>query len=73
VTGYRQAWRPVSWCFWPKCVLLEAIKECVKKDARNGSSLVDLRPTHRVVPCYRLVEVTPSKNKGRTPFSMSWA
>jgi hypothetical protein len=57
---------------WPKCVLSEVIKECVKKDARGGSFLADLSPGRRVVPCCQFVEVTPSKNKGHTPFSKLW-
>jgi hypothetical protein len=63
---------PVSWHFWPKCVLSEVIKECVKKDARDWSSLTNLCPTRGVAPCHWLVGVTPSRNKGCTPFLESW-
>jgi hypothetical protein len=73
VPGYRRACLPVSWHFWLKYVLSEAIKESVKKDARNGSALADLRPTRRVALSYQLAGITPSKDKGHAPFSKSWA
>jgi hypothetical protein len=43
-------------------------KECMKKDARDGSSVADLRPTGRVASCRWLVGITLSKNKGHTLF-----
>jgi hypothetical protein len=72
-TGWLASSQPISWHFWLKFILSEAIKDCMKKDARDGSSLADLRPMHRVVPCYRLVGITPSKNKAHTPFLKLWA
>jgi hypothetical protein len=52
--------------------ILEVIKECMKKDARDGSSLVDLHPTGRVVSCCWHVGIIPSKNKGHALFLKSW-
>jgi hypothetical protein len=51
----------------------EAIKECMKKDARDGNSLADLPPKGGVALCHQLVGIIPSKNKGHTLFSKSWA
>jgi hypothetical protein len=51
----------VSWHFLLKGMLLEVIKECMKKDARGGSSLADLHPTGKVVSCRRLVGIIPLK------------
>jgi hypothetical protein len=42
----------VSLHFWPKCVLSAAIKECVKRHARDWISLNGLRPTRGVVSCH---------------------
>jgi hypothetical protein len=73
VPGYRQACLPVTWRFWPKCILSEVIKKYVKEDVRDESSLTDLRPTRRVVWCARLAWTTLSENKVHTPFLKSWA
>jgi hypothetical protein len=43
-------------------------KGVCEKDAMDGSSLADLRPTRRVAPCRWLVGITPSKNKGHALF-----
>jgi hypothetical protein len=69
---YTRACLSVSWHFWRKGILLEAIKECMKKYARDGSSLADLCPTAGVASCSRLIEIIPSKNKGHTLFLKSW-
>jgi hypothetical protein len=44
----------------------------VKKDARDWSSLTNLRPTRGVPLCHWLVGVTPLRNKEHAPFSKSW-
>jgi hypothetical protein len=63
----------LSWCFRLKMHTFESIKGmCEEKDARDGSSLADLRPTRGVALCRWLVGITPLKNKGHTFFSMSW-
>jgi hypothetical protein len=43
---------------------------CEEKDSRDGSSLADLRPMHRVAPCHCLVGITLPKNKGHTLFEV---
>jgi hypothetical protein len=73
VLGYRQACLSVSWQFWPKGILSDVIKACMKKDARDGSSLVHLRPSCGVASCCQLVGIIPSKNKGNALFLKSWA
>jgi hypothetical protein len=50
----------------PNYVLSEVIKECVKEDARGWSSLTDLHPMCKVVPCHWLIGVTQLRNKGHT-------
>jgi hypothetical protein len=57
VPGCRQACLSASWHFLPKGMLLEAMKESIKKYARDGSSLADLRPTGRVASCRWLVGI----------------
>jgi hypothetical protein len=57
VPGYMWACLSVSWHFWLKGILLEEIKECMKKDARDGSFLADLCPMGGVVSYRRLVGI----------------
>jgi hypothetical protein len=45
----------------------------MKIDARDWSSLTDLRLTWGIALCHWLAGVTPSRNKGHTLFLKSWA
>jgi hypothetical protein len=74
VPGCRQACLSVSWCFRPKMQAFGSVKGvCEDTNARDRSSLADLRPTHRVALCRWLVGITLPKNKVHTFFSKSWA
>jgi hypothetical protein len=46
---------------------------CEEKDARDESSLANLRPMPGVTPCRWFVGITLLKNKGYTFFLKSWA
>jgi hypothetical protein len=75
VPRYRWACLSVSLHFWPKCILSEVIKECMKKDGSDWSSLTHLHPTRGVVmrtlPRAHSKAARPSSHAMRAPSLLS--